>query len=137
MRGEGQNALVPAFLPAGFNPRNTAEITASTLPFSGYHNSLALREQVRQAMIGSSDGGSTNSSLNSVNTNSNPLAYQMLGQSGLSIDHIVARQNGQWQRSPMLINDRKTDATSRGKGRVRSGVRNDTCQYCGKVSETK
>jgi len=94
MRGEGQTALLaPTFLPAGLGSRSQAEIAAA-LPFSTYHNSLALREQMRQAFISSSDAASTNPNLTPANPQSNPLAYQILGQAGLAMDQIVGRQFG-------------------------------------------
>ena len=132
---ENQNAvLAPTFLPNALNPRSQAEITAAALPFTGYHKSLALREQVRQAMISSTDTVSSNPGLTMANPQPNPLAYQMLGPTGLSMDQLVAGQNGRWPRAQVQLSERKNEATSRGKSRVRGGVRNDTCQYCGKVS---
>ena len=134
MRSEGQSAVLgPTFLPTGLSPRNPSDVTVSTLPFSSYHNSLALREQVRQAMIGTGDPGAANPGLTVANPQSNPLAYQMLGQAGLALDQMVGRQNGRWPRTQMRLSEGKTDS-AKGKARVRGGVRNDTCQYCGKVS---
>ena len=132
--GDGANPILPqTFLPAGTSQHNPADVNSSPLaPFGGYHSALALQEQVRQAMIGAGDKRASNPSITAAGPS--PLAYQMIGPAGLAIHQMVGRQNGRWPRSQSQVDQRRNDTAVRGKSRGRGSSRNDTCQYCGKVS---
>ena len=126
--------LSPTYLPTALSRRNSGEINPSSLgSFGDYRSALALQERVRQAMVSSTEILSSNASVGANSPQSNPLAYHMLGRGGLGSSATVDHQNGQWHGSQMPRFHKKVDNV-KSKTRGRGGVRNDTCQYCGKVS---